>query len=127
MNLQITAKQLELRPEIKKYAEQKFGKLERYVPRHARKTVHLELILKEQKGKKSNPFSCEANLTLPGEKVTVEEATVNIFAAIDIVEAKVKNTLRRYKDKHGHKHTNKRQVLERFRRLADRDFWGSQN
>jgi len=34
---------------------------------------------------------------LPGETITAKETTVNIYAAIDIVEQKIKSQLRKYK------------------------------
>lgn len=127
MKLQLTAQHLELNDDIKKYVNKKINKLSRFVPRHAKSTAHVLVVLKQQKGKSANPFSCEAIVTLPHERFTVEEATMNIFAAVDIVEAKLKNSLRKYKEKHDDKRSDKRRILDRFRRLADRDFWGSQN
>ena len=40
---------------------------------------------------------------LPHEEFATKETTMNIFAAIDIVEAKLKNHLRKYKETHSNR------------------------
>jgi ribosome-associated translation inhibitor RaiA len=37
---------------------------------------------------------------LPRKEFATKETTMNIFAAVDIVEAKLKNNLRKYKETH---------------------------
>jgi ribosome-associated translation inhibitor RaiA len=36
---------------------------------------------------------------LPNENIAIHESTVNMFAAVDIVETKLKNQLKKYKEK----------------------------
>ena len=52
---------------------------------------------------------------LPHETISVHETTINLYAAIDIVEAKLKHQLQKYKEQHqaGKRH---RQLFARFRR-----------
>lgn len=99
IQLEITAVHFELNPRLQKYAERKIGKLDRYMPRGTREPAVGHVILTEEDGKSKNRFTCEVNITLPHGNITAKEATVSIYAAIDIVEAKVKAQLLKYKSK----------------------------
>lgn len=128
--IEIAAKgDLDLTEDMKKYVNNKIGKLDRYMSKHARKSTHAEVKLSQEKGKKREQFTAEVVLHVPGETMTAKESTLNIYAAVDIVEAKVKNQLRKYKDKHAShdKRSDRKGVLKKLRRLADRDFRGRQN
>ncbi|HSX28090.1 MAG TPA: ribosome-associated translation inhibitor RaiA [Candidatus Saccharimonadales bacterium] len=92
---------VELKDDVKKYITKKIGKLDRYIPRHARKSVHAEVKMRETTHKSvqnNNKYECEVLIHLPGEQATAKEATLNMFAAVDIVESKLKNQLHRYKE-----------------------------
>lgn len=125
----VTKGNLDTQADVKKYAESKIAKLDKYINRHARKSAHAEIKLMQENSKKNEKFTAEVILHLPSENITAKEATLNIYAAIDIVEAKLKNQLRKYKDKHtiSEQKTDRKNVLSRVRKIADKDFWGSQN
>lgn len=120
---------LELNDDIHKYINTKIAKLDRYMNKHARKSVHAEVMLMQDKGKKSDRFTAEVVLHMPGEVITAKEATLNIYAAIDIVEAKLKNQIRKYKEKHvtQSKRTDRKGVLAKLLRRSDAEFRGRQN
>lgn len=86
--------------DLRKYVHKKIGGLEKYVPKHARKSVRVEVKLKEGKIKARIERTCEVIVHLPGEIIAVSETTINMFAAVDIVEQKLKNLLHKYKEKH---------------------------
>lgn len=86
---------------LRSYVVKKLGKLDKYVPRQVRESAHMEVFLKEQKVKNKKENVCEVILKLPHETITTKEATINMYAAIDIVESKLKNQIRKYKNKHG--------------------------
>jgi len=127
--IKISGIRYELTERVEKYVRAKVGRLDRYMPRSARRAVWAETKLTQSVSNKKGKFSCEVILHLPNGNVTAEESTLNMFAAIDIVEAKLKNRLRKYKDKHldHHKRSRRREIFTRLRRLADKDHWGSQN
>lgn len=127
--IDISANGLELTDDIKKYVEKKIGRLDRLMSKHARKSVHAEVKLKQENAKKKDKMMAEVILFLPGEKLAAKESTLNIYAAIDIVEAKLKNQLKKYKEKNekSSRATDRKGVLAKFRKLADKDFRGSQN
>ncbi len=89
---------LDLDADIKRYIDKKIGRLDRYLPRHARQTVHAEVRLRDVNKDHGNKYECEVVLHLPQEMVTAKDSTMNMFAAIDIVEQKLKNQLKRYKE-----------------------------
>lgn len=85
---------------LRKYAERKLGGLDKFMSRHSRESAHLEVALRELKQKSGRQLCCDATLRLPHETIVIKEATVNIYAAIDIVEAKLKLQLKKYKETH---------------------------
>lgn len=112
---EITAQKTTLTPELQKYINKKIGKLDRFLPRYARQSAHAEVHLKESKAKDKKRCQCEVNLHLPHEVFSVKESTINMFAAVDIVEAKLKNHIKKYKDKHLAKRLHRR-IIARIRR-----------
>jgi len=113
--IDITGIHYELNADIKKYVNKKIGRLDRFVPRHARKTIKAEVHLEERKTK-SDRNKCEVIITLPDKTITAHDATVNMFAAVDIVENKLKNQLRKYKASHGGDHQDHRGTLRKLLR-----------
>jgi putative sigma-54 modulation protein len=112
-NIDISGIHYEVSNDLKKYVTKKIGKLDRFVPRHARKSMYVEVKLTELKTK-SDRNQCEVIVHLPDQQVMAKEATVNMFAAIDIVETKVKNQLTKYKALHGGDRQDHRGVLRRI-------------
>jgi len=98
--LEITGIHTTVDEALEKYARRKIGQLDKYVSRHARPSLHVEIKLKEGKAKDKRRCLCEVVLFLPHETLTTSEATVNMYAAIDIVEAKLKQQLKKYKELH---------------------------
>jgi len=91
---------IDLGDDIKKYIDRKIGRLDKYMPRHARKSAHAEAKLRETNNRLGNKYECEILLHLPGGTIQAKESTLNMFAAVDIVEAKLKNQLLKYKSAH---------------------------
>ena len=91
---------MEVGKDLRKYVIKKIGKLDKYIPKHNRASVQAEVKMKEGKIKTREQRTCEIILHLPHEKIMVSETTVNMFAAVDIVEEKLKTQLHKYKEKH---------------------------
>ena len=102
---------------LKKYVTKKIGNLDRYLSKHNQASAHCEVILKESKAKDKKQCTCEVVLHLPKEVITVKESTVNMYAAVDIVEEKVKLQLKKYKDSHASGKLHRR-LVARFSRRA---------
>lgn len=102
--------------DIPKYIEKKIGSLDKYVPRFARRSAHAEVKVREEKLKDKKVCVCEVRLYLPGEVISAKESTMNMFAAVDIVEEKVKSQIRKYKEKQKNSHHSPiKRILRRFR------------
>src|SRR5580692_7451092 len=86
---------------LRKHVIKKIGGLDRYISRHSRASAHAEVYLKEGKAKDNNHCTCEVTLRLPHETIVVKESALNMYAAVDIVESKLKQQLKKYKDLHG--------------------------
>ncbi|HJQ08914.1 MAG TPA: ribosome-associated translation inhibitor RaiA [Candidatus Saccharimonadales bacterium] len=98
--LEISGVHMTVGDDLRKYVTKKIGHLDRYVPKHARASMHAEVKLKEGKSKDKNVRTCEVILHLPQEVFRISETTINMFAAVDIVETKLKHHLKKYKELH---------------------------
>ncbi len=99
--LKIHGVHTEVDEKLKRYITKKINKLERYVPSHSKESMHVEVYVEESKTHNGKQCECEVNMYLPHEILRVRESTVNMFAAVDIVEAKLKQSLLKYKAFHG--------------------------
>jgi ribosomal subunit interface protein len=100
IKLHITSRNFELDDKVRNYCEEKIGNLDRFLPRHAKETSGTVLLAEDPSGKEDNHFICDATIKVPGPDLNAREATTNIYAAIDIVEAKLKAQAVKYKEKH---------------------------
>jgi putative sigma-54 modulation protein len=118
-HIDIAGINIELGDDIKKYIRRKVGKLDKYLPRHARDSVHVDVKLSQAANqRRGNKYECEVIVHLPGEQVQVKESTMNMFAVVDIVEQKLKNRLVKYKQTHIAHMKQKHRSL--FKRLVER-------
>ena len=110
----------EANEDVQKYVNKKIAKLDSYMPRHARKSAHAEVRLKESKSKDKKQCTAEVTIFVPGEVITAKETTVNMYAAIDIVEEKLKAQLRKYKAQSSEKQSGraKSKVAAMFAKLS---------
>jgi len=99
--IDINSVHMKINDGLRKYIVKKINKLDKYIPKNSRESVHAEVYIKESKSKGKKQYTCEIIIHLPKENITTAETTLNTFAAVDIVEAKLKNQLRKYKEKHG--------------------------
>lgn len=99
--LEISGVHMIVGDDLRKYILRKVGHLDKYMPKHARESVHAEVRLKETNTKTKNERTCEVVLYLPKEVIAVTETTINMYAAIDIAEEKLKVRVHKYKEMHG--------------------------
>ena len=83
---------------FRKYAEKRIGKLDRYLPKGSKKDVVAKVVVKEIDQAHGNKYEISAAMEIPGGKViAARDETSNVFAGIDIVEAKLMGQIRRFK------------------------------
>ena len=119
-SIDITGVKYEVDETTKKYVTKKIGRLDRYLPKHARKSAVADVKLKEVNLDHGNKYEAEVMLTVPGHVLTAADSTVNMLAAIDIVEAKLIAQLRKYKQT-SIPHIGHRGMLGRFKRSYARE------
>lgn len=95
---EISGVHLSVDDDLRKYVSKKIGNLDKYLPRASRASAHAEVFLKAEKSKGKQQATCEVTLYLPHETINLHETTINLYAAVDIVEAKLKLQLQKYKE-----------------------------
>ena len=116
----ITGIKYDVDDQTRKYVEKRIGKLEKYLPRHARKSASAEVKLKQIDKSRGNKYEAEVILYVPDKTITAADTSSNMLAAVDIVEAKIVGQLRRYKTE-TIPHIGNRRLLGRFKRSRARD------
>lgn len=119
-SIEISGIKYEVNETTKRYVIKKIGRLDRYLPRHARKTAAASIKLKQIDKPHGNKYEAEVILTVPDATLVAKDTTVNMLAAVDIVEAKLVSQLHKYKDA-TLPHTNRRKLTARFRRAPVED------
>ena len=119
-SIDITGVKYELDDTTKKYVTKKVGRLDRYLPRHARKSASAEVKLRQINGNHGNKYEAEVILHIPEKTLTARDSTMNMLAAVDIVEAKLVTQLHKYKET-TIPHVGRRGVLSRFKRSYARE------
>jgi len=83
---------------FRKYALKRIGKLDRYMPRGNKKDIIGKVVVTEVNRAHGNKYAITVNLEIPGGKtLTAKDECSNTFAGIDILEAKLKGQIHRYK------------------------------
>ena len=101
---------------FKKYAEKRLGKLDKYLPRDAKKDVVMKVVVSEIGKVKGEKHEISVAMDIPGGKViAAKDECTNVFAGIDLVEAKLTGQIRRYKLE-SQPHRQKRNLKNLFRR-----------
>ncbi len=119
-SIDISSKRYDVDETTRKYVIKKIGRLDRYLPRHARKSATADVRLRQINGDHGNKYEAEVVFNIPDKRITVVDSTVNMLAAIDIIEAKLVTQLRKYKDANI-PHVGSRGVLSRFKRSYARE------
>lgn len=83
---------------FQKYVNKRIGKLDKFLPRGNKKDVLVKVNVTEVDRTHGNKYEVSAAMEVPGGKViTARDECSNVFAGIDIIEAKLKGQIRRYK------------------------------
>ena len=83
---------------FQKYTIKHLGKLDRYLPHSSKKDVVIKVVVTEVNRDHGNKYELSAAMEIPGGKVIAsKDECSNIFAGIDIIEAKLTGQIRRYK------------------------------
>ena len=120
-NLTITGIRYELTETTKKYVEKKIGALDKYLPRHARKSASADVKITQTNNPGGNKYEVEVVMNVPDKVITAKDSTMNVMAAVDIVEAKLNGQIRKYKQSTVPHEVKGRGLLARFKRSYQRE------
>lgn len=101
MKIDIKGTKLELTPSIKKYVEEKLGKIGRYLGRFAKKSdaaLFVEVGRSTKHHKQGDVYYAEATMPVEGETIRVEQHSSDLRKAIDAVKDRLKISLRKFKE-----------------------------
>lgn len=113
MKITIYGKNLKLTPAIQSYAEQKIKKIDRYfknIINPGAVVMHVELA-DDKSGREGNRFVCTITGFAPKKQFRVNQAAGDLYAAIDLAEAKLEEQARKYKEKFTTKSVNKTEEI----------------
>lgn len=105
---------------LRKYLVRKIERLDKYLPRHDRASAHAEVRLKESPRARNRQqrFTCEVTLHLPHDTLNVTETALNMYAAIDIVETKLRLMIAKHKQLRASPRLHRRLLMRLQRRSA---------
>jgi putative sigma-54 modulation protein len=98
MQVTVIGKHIEVTDALRQYATEKFGKLEKYLPKAVQISVSLSVVKKVH-------HIAEASIKSNGLLIQASEETEEMYSAIDLLIEKIERRVRRYKEKLvDHKH-----------------------
>ncbi|MBR2855419.1 ribosome-associated translation inhibitor RaiA [Candidatus Saccharibacteria bacterium] len=101
---------------LRKYAKKRIGKLDRYLPKGSKKDIMCKVVVAEIGKNKGDKYEISVAMELTGGKViAAKDECTNVFAGVDLVEAKLLGQIRRYKLEM-QPHRQKRGLKSLFRR-----------
>ena len=96
--IEITGNKYKVEESFRKYAQKRIGKLDRYLPRGNKKDVVAKIVVTEIDKAHGNKYEISAAMEIPGGKgLAAKDESSNVYAGIDIIEAKLMGQIRRFK------------------------------
>lgn len=97
-NIDISGSNYKVEESFRKYTTKRIGKLDRYLPRTNRKDLVAKVVVTQVDRDHGNKYEISATLDIPGGKVlAAKDEASNVFAGVDILEAKLMGQIRRFK------------------------------
>ena len=114
--IEISGKDYNVEEPLKKYVEKRLGKLDKYLPKGFKKDVVLTMVVATIGRNKGEKYEISVAMEIPGGKVIAgKDECTNVFAGVDLVEAKLMGQIRRYKLE-VQPHRQKRAIKNIFRK-----------
>lgn len=96
--IDISGSNYKIEEPFKKYVLKRVGKLDRYLPRGNKKDVVAKIVVTEVNRAHGNKYEISSTLEIPGGKViSAKDECSNVYAGVDILEAKLTGQIRRFK------------------------------
>ncbi len=114
--IDISGSNYKVEDSLKKYAQKKIGKLDRYLPKKYKKDVICKVVIATGGKAKNEKYEISVAMEIPGGKVlAAKDQCTNVFAGVDLLEAKIMGQIRRFK-LDIQKHQPKRSLKNLFRK-----------
>lgn len=98
MQITVIGRHLEATEALKQYATERFGRLEKYLPRNSQATITLSVVKKVH-------HIADAMIKADGVLIQASEETEEMYSSIDLLFEKLDRRVRKYKEKiTSHKH-----------------------
>lgn len=96
--IEISGSDYKVEEPLKKYVEKRLGKLDKYLPRGSKKDIVMKVVVAGIGKSKGEKYEISVAMEIPGGKViAAKDECTNVFAGVDLVEAKLTGQIRRYK------------------------------
>ena len=114
--IEINGNDYKVEEPLRKYVQKRIGKLDRYLPKGSKKDAVCKVVVSEIGKGKTEKYEIAAAMELTGGKViAARDECTNVFAGVDLVEAKLTGQIRRYKLE-VQPHRQKRSLKNLFRK-----------
>ena len=96
--IEVSGSDYKVEDNLRKYIKKRVGKLDRYLPKGSKKDIVCKAVVSEVGKKGTNKYEISVAMEIPGGKViAAKDECSNVFAGVDLVEAKLTGQIRRYK------------------------------
>lgn len=96
--IEISGNDYKVEEPFRKYVEKRIGKLDRYLPKSSKKDVVCKVVVSEIGKSRGDKYEISVAMEMTGGKViAAKDECTNVFAGVDLVEAKLMGQIRRYK------------------------------
>lgn len=97
-NIEISGVKYKVEDDLRKYVVKRLGQLDKFLPRKSRKDTVMKVVVTQVNRAHGNKYEISVALDVPGGKVlAARDEAGNVFAGIDILEAKLKGQVRKLK------------------------------
>ena len=97
-NIEVTGVKYKVEDALRKYTVKRLGALDKFLPKKNRKDTVMRVVVKQVSRALGNKYEISAALDVPGGKMlTAKDEAANVFAGVDILEAKLKGQARKFK------------------------------
>lgn len=112
IKINLTVRKFDADSELKRYIERKLSKLDRYFPHSHRPTGMRVELHRNEAADPAKRYSGLAHISVAKQEIVAETASMNPHTVVDILEAKLKEQIRKYKAKHAPKRLNVRKFFQ---------------
>ena len=115
ITLQTTGRHYELDDKIVGYVDRKLGGLDKYLPKAVREGLRGQVVLElDESHTQDHQCICDVHFEVKGELMQARDAAINMYAAIDICEQKLKSQIHTYKSKHEPAKNRRQRLLSKM-------------